>query len=152
MELSTTDHLVVQHGHTPPRPELEHVSWLDFAPYEVIVDLCRQAAGVICHAGVGTIMTVLANGTTPVVISRLARYGEHVDDHQLQIAREFQARGMVVAAEEGNIRDALHRAAAARVTRKPPGALARAVAGAVDGERRLSRRAADSLVSPEVGS
>jgi UDP-N-acetylglucosamine transferase subunit ALG13 len=56
----------------------------------------RRADAIVCHAGVGTIMTALSVGKHPVVLPRLAMYGEHVDDHQLQITRAFGERGVVV--------------------------------------------------------
>jgi UDP-N-acetylglucosamine transferase subunit ALG13 len=64
--------------------------------YEEMVDAMERASSVICHAGVGTIMSALKVGHTPVVIPRRAQYGEHVDDHQLDIANRFAERGLVV--------------------------------------------------------
>ena len=95
------DDLIIQHGHTHPRHESERVVWREFAPYEEIMELCESASAIVCHAGVGTIMTALAAGTTPVVIPRLAVHGEHVDDHQLQIARAFGSEGRVIVLEDG---------------------------------------------------
>lgn len=63
--------------------------------------MIKNASAVVCHAGVGTIMTTLHEGVMPVVVPRLRRYNEHVDDHQLQIAREFAAQRLVVLHREG---------------------------------------------------
>jgi hypothetical protein len=41
---------------------------------------------VITHSGVGSILTSLDRGKYPIVVPRLSKYGEHVDDHQLEIA------------------------------------------------------------------
>ncbi|GAC52378.1 glycosyltransferase [Gordonia amicalis] len=41
---------------------------------------------VITHAGVGSIMRILELGRYPVVVPRRRSRGEHVDDHQTQIA------------------------------------------------------------------
>lgn len=41
---------------------------------------------VITHAGVGTILNLLDWGVFPVVVPRRRERGEHVDNHQLQIA------------------------------------------------------------------
>ena len=49
---------------------------------------------VITHAGVGSALNILDHGKTPVLAVRRARFGEHVDDHQEQIARELVARGI----------------------------------------------------------
>lgn len=92
--------LVVQHGHTPPR-DWTDVTWLDFVPFDTLMSFMREADAIVCHAGVGTIMTVLSLGRRPVVIPRLAEYGEHVDDHQLQIVAKLTSRGFVVPLLDG---------------------------------------------------
>lgn len=87
--------IMVQHGSTPPRPDIPNTTWVEFMPFEALVDAMVQADSVVCHAGVGTIMTALQAGHTPVVIPRQAQHGEHVDDHQLDIAMHFAERGLV---------------------------------------------------------
>jgi UDP-N-acetylglucosamine transferase subunit ALG13 len=87
--------VMVQHGSTTPRPELPNVSWVELMPFEELVAQMRVASSIVCHAGVGTIMTSLQAGHTPVVIPRQAQYGEHVDDHQLDIAKRLAERGLV---------------------------------------------------------
>jgi UDP-N-acetylglucosamine--N-acetylmuramyl-(pentapeptide) pyrophosphoryl-undecaprenol N-acetylglucosamine transferase len=86
---------VVQHGSTPPRPELPNTTWVELIAFDELVDTIAKADSVVCHAGVGTIMTALQAGHTPVVIPRQARHGEHVDDHQIEIANHFAERGLV---------------------------------------------------------
>jgi UDP-N-acetylglucosamine transferase subunit ALG13 len=87
--------IVVQHGSTPPRPQTPNISWVELMPFEELVSTMASAESVICHAGVGTIMTSMQAGHTPVVIPRQARYGEHVDDHQTDIAIRFAERGLI---------------------------------------------------------
>jgi UDP-N-acetylglucosamine transferase subunit ALG13 len=87
--------LVIQYGSTPPMPEMPNAVWIEFMPYDDVVDAMAKVDSVICHAGVGTIMTALKAGHTPVVIPRQAQHGEHVDDHQLDIATRFAERGLV---------------------------------------------------------
>jgi UDP-N-acetylglucosamine transferase subunit ALG13 len=110
--LADEHELVIQHGHTPPRAGLR-AEWIDFRAYDEIVELMRGSDAVVCHAGVGTIMTALSIGKHPVVLPRLAAHGEHVDDHQLQITTTFADRGVVVAClTPSEIADALERAGA----------------------------------------
>lgn len=92
--------LVVQHGHTPPRDWAE-ATWFDFVPFEELMSLMREADAIVCHGGVGTIMTALLLGRRPVVIPRLAAHAEHVDDHQLQIVGKLGSRGFVVPLLDG---------------------------------------------------
>jgi UDP-N-acetylglucosamine--N-acetylmuramyl-(pentapeptide) pyrophosphoryl-undecaprenol N-acetylglucosamine transferase len=74
---------------------MPNVTWVELMPFGSVVDTMVKANSVICHAGVGTIMTALQVGHTPVVVPRQARYGEHVDDHQLDIATRFAERSLV---------------------------------------------------------
>jgi UDP-N-acetylglucosamine--N-acetylmuramyl-(pentapeptide) pyrophosphoryl-undecaprenol N-acetylglucosamine transferase len=50
-----------------------------------------RADVVISHAGVGTLLGLLDMGIRPVLVPRRKASGEHVDDHQIQIA-EYAAR------------------------------------------------------------
>ena len=114
--LAIEHELVIQHGHTPPRAGLP-ARWLGFTGYAEVVDLMRRADAIVCHAGVGTIMTALSFGKHPVVLPRLATHGEHVDDHQLQITRAFGERGIVVPClTPGEITASIERAAALPVS------------------------------------
>ena len=45
----------------------------------------RAADVVITHSGVGTILQLLGEGLSPVVVPRRRARREHIDDHQLQI-------------------------------------------------------------------
>jgi len=129
------DHrLVIQHGHTPPR-DWTDVTWLDFVPFEAIRDLMRDADVVVCHAGVGTIMTALSFGRRPVVVPRFAGRGEHVDDHQLQIVETLSQRGLVVPVEEDDIAAAVATARHGSVEWTRDSGLAKAVVAAVEGRR-----------------
>lgn len=74
---------------------MPNVTWVKFMPYEQVENAMARADSVICHAGIGTIMTALKAGHTPVVVPRQARHDEHVDDHQLDIATRFAQQGLV---------------------------------------------------------
>jgi UDP-N-acetylglucosamine transferase subunit ALG13 len=51
---------------------------------------------VIAHAGIGSALGSLDAGNCPVLVPREKLHGEHIDDHQSQIARELDARGLAV--------------------------------------------------------
>lgn len=53
-----------------------------------------QADVVVAHAGTGIALQSLENGKFPVLVPRIARLGEHVDDHQLAIALDLSLRGL----------------------------------------------------------
>ena len=58
-----------------------------------------RADVVVSHAGVGTFIRCREAGKAPVLLPRRAAHGEHVDDHQLQIAGVAAARGLAVVRE-----------------------------------------------------
>ncbi len=45
---------------------------------------------VITHAGTGAIISALKQEKKVIAIPRLSKYGEHVDDHQMQLIEEFK--------------------------------------------------------------
>ncbi len=61
----------------------------------------RQASSVISHAGIGTVAAVLEYSKPMLLMPRLRKYGEVVNDHQLAIAKKFEISGYVLAAYEG---------------------------------------------------
>lgn len=94
------EEVFVQHGPSNIRPE--GASCVEFIPYEELADAMRRARVVVMHAGVGSIMTALANGKRPVVMPRLRRFGEAVDDHQVALGRRLHDAGLVTFVEEAD--------------------------------------------------
>jgi UDP-N-acetylglucosamine--N-acetylmuramyl-(pentapeptide) pyrophosphoryl-undecaprenol N-acetylglucosamine transferase len=58
-----------------------------FLAFSEMQQLFRTCDIVICHAGVGSTMSALEHGQRPIVVPRSARHGEHVDDHQHDLAQ-----------------------------------------------------------------
>ncbi|CAN3127767.1 hypothetical protein ACNUDN_01533 [Mycobacterium sp. smrl_JER01] len=74
---------------------------------------------VITHSGVGTLMEILDMGVFPVVVPRLARRGEHVDDHQLQAAGILRDLGIAAVTDAEDLsRDTIMRAAAHTIAKQ----------------------------------
>lgn len=88
--------VVVQHGHTPFASfACRGVPFLDMLAFESAVSV---ADVLILHAGAGSVIHALGAGKAPVVMARRAEFGEHVDDHQVEFARELALIGRVVVA------------------------------------------------------
>jgi UDP-N-acetylglucosamine--N-acetylmuramyl-(pentapeptide) pyrophosphoryl-undecaprenol N-acetylglucosamine transferase len=68
-------------------------------PHAELDEAIAQADVVISHSGTGAALSALEHGKLPVLVPRLARHDEHIDDHQLQIAAELGRRGLAVAAQ-----------------------------------------------------
>jgi UDP-N-acetylglucosamine transferase subunit ALG13 len=106
--------LFVQHGPSPVRPP--GAACADYLGFEEMVEKMRQARAVVTHAGVGSVLTALLSGTRPIVVPRLHRFGEAVDDHQLHFGRRAASAGLVTLVEDA----AELPAAIARYEASPP--------------------------------
>jgi UDP-N-acetylglucosamine--N-acetylmuramyl-(pentapeptide) pyrophosphoryl-undecaprenol N-acetylglucosamine transferase len=68
-------------------------------PYRDLLREIARADVVVAHAGIGSALTALECGRAPVLVPRRESRGEHVDDHQQQIAHELDHRGLALARE-----------------------------------------------------
>lgn len=63
---------------------------------------------VITHGGTGSIVGALKKGKQVIGVTRLSKYGEHVDDHQKQIVTLFTKEHYIYGIEEiDELRDAI---------------------------------------------
>lgn len=76
-----------------------HCPFADVLGYKEMQEKMKEARIVITHGGPGSIMPVLYSGKVPVVIPRLKRYGEVVDDHQVSFARKLEKEGRIILVE-----------------------------------------------------
>jgi UDP-N-acetylglucosamine--N-acetylmuramyl-(pentapeptide) pyrophosphoryl-undecaprenol N-acetylglucosamine transferase len=63
----------------------------------------READVVVAHAGVGTALAAFEVGKCPLLVPRRFSLGEHVDDHQAQIAGELGERGLAVSVDAAEL-------------------------------------------------
>ncbi len=68
-------------------------------PARTLSDAMAEADVVVAHAGVGTALAALELGICPVLVPRRLAHGEHVDDHQTQIAGELARRELALSVE-----------------------------------------------------
>ena len=87
------DKVIVQAGFTKfESKDMEIFSLMD---KDRLSELQDKADLIITHGGVGSIISSLKKGKKVIVVPRLKKYGEHVNNHQLQIARRFGEEGYV---------------------------------------------------------
>ncbi len=92
------DEFLVQLGSCTFEPrDAPFVRYLSFGE---ICDRIRVASVVITHAGAGSTLVALQQGKHPIVVPRQARFGEHVDDHQLGLAEKLASRGLVTVVHD----------------------------------------------------
>lgn len=87
----TNERVVVQTGMGKTLPV--HCEHFDFKPREEVLEIQRGARVVVCHAGIGCVSDALRMGRPLIVVPRLKKFGEHMNDHQLDLARAVQSRG-----------------------------------------------------------
>ncbi|WDZ87038.1 glycosyltransferase [Micromonospora cathayae] len=75
-------------------------------PFAEMQQAMREADVVVTHAGVGSALTALRAGQRAIYVPRRRRYGEHVDDHQVEMARELDRRDLVLAREADAVTEA----------------------------------------------
>lgn len=95
--INGSDEIVWQLGSTT-RPDLpgHAATSIEAAEFQYYSD---WADVVVTHAGVGTLLGLLDRGIRPMVMARKAVLGEHVDDHQNQVARYLAQRGLIHVVE-----------------------------------------------------
>lgn len=74
----------------------DNIKTFDFSSKEEIESLIEKARIIITHAGVGTITECISKDKKVIVIPRLKKYGEHTNDHQMQITKEFALKEYVL--------------------------------------------------------
>jgi UDP-N-acetylglucosamine transferase subunit ALG13 len=101
LETLSAEQLFVQHGPmAAPAGADRAVAYMQFPE---VVESMEQADTVVCHAGAGSILCALRAGHTPVVMPRLKRFEETVDDHQVEFSRALAAQGKVIAVEDPDL-------------------------------------------------
>lgn len=66
-----------------------------FMDRDSFAEKMEQASLVITHAGTGAIVGAVKKGKKVIAVPRLARHGEHVDDHQEQIVEQFSEMNLI---------------------------------------------------------
>ena len=71
---------------------MEHEAFLDREAFRSQMDACDV---VVTHGGTGAIIGAVKDGKKVIAVPRLAKYGEHVDDHQIEIVTQFGEMGLI---------------------------------------------------------
>ena len=115
------EELVIQRGNTAYLPR--NARSFAFAPREEMERLNLEARVVVTHGGAGSIVYALQAGKPVVAVPRLARYGEHINDHQVELVRVLEGEGRVIGVYEiQGLEEAIEKAAKMepRVRPRPP--------------------------------
>ena len=90
-----TDKVMAQIGASTYIPHgFEYVDFMDREKFAETMDECSV---VITHGGTGVIIGAVKKGKKVIAVPRLAKFGEHVDDHQLQLLQQFDELNIICA-------------------------------------------------------
>ncbi|MCI9160486.1 MAG: beta(1,3)galactosyltransferase EpsH [Anaerotruncus sp.] len=93
-----TEEVVAQAGHSGYIPRFCRCrAFYDRDAFGALLERCDV---LITHGGAGTMVEAVKRGKKVIAVPRLARYGEHVDDHQLELTQRFHKMGLVCACPE----------------------------------------------------
>lgn len=91
-----TEPMFAQIGTSTYKPE--HYEFKDFISPEEFVEKIKEADIVVSHGASGSIMKALNAGKKVIAVTRLEKYGEHINDHQIQNNEAFSSNGYVLMA------------------------------------------------------
>lgn len=78
----------------------KHYEWKDFISQEEFSAKIQWADLVVSHGASGSIMKALNAGKKVLAVTRLEKYHEHINDHQIQNNEAFASNGYVLAVYE----------------------------------------------------
>ena len=102
------EEIIVQSGHTHFSSEyLKIVPFFEPAELDKLYD---NATLIVTHAGTGSILKGVKKNKKVIVIPRLYKFNEHVDDHQLDILEEFAKANYILPwSENESFEDVLNK-------------------------------------------
>lgn len=74
----------------------KHGEYSRFLDRDEFSEISGKCDIVITHGGTGAIIGAVKRGKKVIAVPRLARYKEHVDDHQLQLLHQFDEMGLIL--------------------------------------------------------
>jgi beta-1,4-N-acetylglucosaminyltransferase len=91
----TDEPVVIQYGSAVYEPRHASRSFR-FTTSQEMEDLTLQARVIIMHAAAGSLILALKMGKPLVVVPRLKKYKEVMDDHQIQLAKALAEQDRVI--------------------------------------------------------
>ena len=101
------EEVIVQKGYTDL--ELKHCKEYKLIGYDEMQEYIQNARIVVTHGGPASFIAPLSIGKIPVVVPRNKEFNEHVNNHQLEFAKEVEKRmkNIIVVDNEKEIENAI---------------------------------------------
>lgn len=92
-EIIHAEDVFAQIGYSDYLPK--NFEYKNFMDREEFSDRVGKSDIIITHGGTGAIIGAVKKGKKVIAVPRLAKYGEHVDDHQLQLIKQFDELNLI---------------------------------------------------------
>lgn len=92
------EEVIVQAGYT--KFESNKMRIIDLMSKEQLDKFQDEADLIITHGGVGSIITSIRKGKKVIAVPRMHEYGEHVNNHQKEIVKDFNDKGYIIGIEK----------------------------------------------------
>ena len=100
------DKIFAQIGTSTYKPK--HYEYKNFISQEEFLENVKKSRYIITHGASGSIMKALNAKKKVIAVTRLEKYGEHINDHQIQNNEAFGSNGYVLPVFEMNeLKDAV---------------------------------------------
>lgn len=97
-DLKLDEEVFAQIGYSDYKPI--HYAYKEFLDRDEFAEIMGKADIVITHGGTGAIIGAVKKGKKVIVVPRLSKYGEHVDDHQLQLIEQFKEQDLICGLQD----------------------------------------------------
>lgn len=87
------DTVFAQTGYSTYEPK--YYKFKQFLDRNEFSDWEGKADIIVTHGGTGAIIGAVKKRKKVIAVPRLAKYGEHVDDHQLQLINQFKTQNLI---------------------------------------------------------
>ncbi len=91
------DSMFAQIGTATYQPK--HYEYKSFISQDEFIERINEADIIVTHGASGSIMKALNNRKKVIAVTRLEKYGEHIDDHQIQNNEAFASNRFVLMAD-----------------------------------------------------
>ena len=90
--------VIVQAGYT--KFKTKKMKILSLVSKKRLQSFQEEASLIITHGGVGSIITSVKNDKKVIAVPRRHEYGEHVNNHQIDIVKNFNEQGYIIGIEK----------------------------------------------------
>ena len=109
VEAGKIKNVIAQIGNSDYTPK--NYKWFRFLDFDKMLELQKKSDLIISHGGVGSITTGLVLNKRVIVVPRMKKYKEHIDEHQVFTTKKLEEQGRIIAVyNENNLDEAIQRA------------------------------------------